>query len=167
MGVRRGRARRPARGPTGQRRVGRVRQRPGRCHESVWILQFVWHRAVWHDTHAVRALAGAAELAQPHPATTTNVVVTTTAVGGIWYDLFEIYGSFPTPPTSLSQVALNCSPAAYLPQFVAANTAQVNIRMRHQGLAKQYCTVTVAGSLTHGPKRIWAGSCPAGTTACR
>lgn len=111
--------------------------------------------------------AGAAELAQPHPATTTNVVVTTTAVGGIWYDLFEIYGSFPTPPTSLSQVSLNCSPAAYLPQFVAANTTQVNIRMRHQSLPKQYCTVKVAGSLTHGPKRIWAGSCPSGTTACR
>ncbi len=108
-------------------------------------------------------LAGAAELAQPQTGQIAGIVVTTTPVSGIWYDLFEIYGTFQTPP---SQFTLTCNPSAVIPEIVGTPTThQINIRMRHQNYARQYCSVKLPGTRTHGPKKIWPGQCL--TSQCR
>jgi len=113
--------------------------------------------------------AGAAELAQPHPGRIDGIVVSDVAVGSDWFDLFEIYGSFPTPPASASQVTLTCDGVRVTPEIVGSNTTQVNIRMRHLDLPQRYCSVKLPGTLTHGPKKMWPGTCtpPPGQNSCR
>ena len=93
-------------------------------------------------------IAGRAELTEPQRI--AGIVVTTTKVGATWYDLFEVYGSFPTPP---SEFTLACSPPAVRPELVASSTTQVNLRMEHR-YPYQYCSVKVPGTRTHGPKKI-------------
>lgn len=108
--------------------------------------------------------AGREELSLP--ARISGVVVTTTrGPAGDWYDLFEVYGSFPSAPT---QFSLTCSPPAVQPELVASTTTQVNLRMKHQNYAEQYCSVKFPGSRTHGPKKVWSGPCdPAAPSPCR
>ena len=112
---------------------------------------------------------GAMELGEPHPGYIDGIVVSDVRVGDLWYDLFEIYGSFPSPPTSASQVVLICNGVGVSPELVGQNATQVNIRMIHLDIPRRYCSVKLPGTLTHGPKKMWPGTCePAqGQNSCR
>jgi hypothetical protein len=112
---------------------------------------------------------GAEELRQPHPGHIDGIVVSAVRLGNDWFDLFEIFGSFPSPPASASQVVLTCNGDSVQPELAGSTTAQVNIRIKHVESPQRFCSVKLPGTLTHGPKKMWPGRCepPAGQNSCR
>jgi hypothetical protein len=131
-----------------------------------------------------RALVeGAEEMAAlPNPpGRITDIIVSAVKEGGTYYDLFEVYGTFPTPPRNAGEIALECYWRSNTQQcteedaqhkhgkivnppdlkWLNATSTQVNFRINHDDARETaYCSVKFPGTWTHGPKKLWPGACP-------
>jgi hypothetical protein len=114
-----------------------------------------------------RALTeGAAEMAAlPNPpGRIAGIVASAVRQAGTDFDLFEVFGAFPTPPLSSADIALVCNGVRITAPdltWLAATTSQVNFRISHDNTnTMRYCSVKLPGTWTHGPKKLWPGRCP-------
>jgi hypothetical protein len=125
-------------------------------------------------------LAGQRELLSSPTARIGGIAVTKAQANGVWWDLFEMYvdrtyqqGRF---PTSLAGMVIRCSyvcssarctasnllfDGTETPDSVSRSDFQSNFRIPHKGWAvvngqplERWCTVSVPGMFTHGPKRL-------------
>jgi len=125
-------------------------------------------------------LGGQRELLSPHTARIGGILVTRAEAEGASWDLFEMFvdrtyrqGRF---PDSLAGMVVRCSyvcsgstcdqsnmtfDATEVPDSPSRSDFQSNFRLRHKGRAvvndqalERWCTVSVPGMLTHGPKRL-------------
>jgi hypothetical protein len=127
-------------------------------------------------------LAGRRELASSPTARIGGIIVTKAFADGEWWDLFEMYvdrsygqGRF---PASLANTVVRCSYVCSsapcttgnmtfdrtdVPENLTRSDFQSNLRLRHKGYTaintepkelERWCTVSVPGMLTHGPKRL-------------
>jgi len=108
---------------------------------------------------------GAAEMAalRNPPGRIAGIVVSAVHQGQEVYDLFEVYGTFPSHPQNASQISLICNGQGVTApelEWVAANPSQVNFRIKHVNSATpRYCSVKFPGTWTHGPKKLWPEAC--------
>ena len=108
---------------------------------------------------------GAAEMAAlPNPpGRIAGIVVSAVRQGQKVYDLFEVFGTFPSPPQNASEISLTCNGQGLTApnlEWVAANPTQVNFRIEHDNASTlRYCSVKFPGTWTHGPKKLWPGAC--------
>jgi hypothetical protein len=108
---------------------------------------------------------GVAEMAAlPNPpGRIAGIVVSAVRLGQQVYDLFEVYGTFPSPPQNASDISLICNGDGVTApnlEWLAAHPGQVNFRIAHDNSSTlRYCSVKFPGTWTHGPKKLWPGTC--------
>jgi hypothetical protein len=108
---------------------------------------------------------GAAEMAAlpAPPGRIAGVVVSAVRVDGAYFDLFEVYGTFPTPPQNAASITLVCNGSRVAPSdltWLGANPTQVNFRIAHKDSPPmRYCSLKFPDTWTHGPKKLWPGPC--------
>ena len=97
------------------------------------------------------------------PSHIAGIVVSAVHQGQNVYDLFEVYGTFPSPPQKASEISLICDGQKVTApdlEWLAANAKQVNFRIAHNNSSMlRYCSVKFPGTWTHGPKKLWPGAC--------
>src|SRR5262249_20762406 len=97
------------------------------------------------------------------PGRIAGIVVSAVQDGRGYYDLFEVYGSFPHPPQAASDIGLTCNGsriAAPEGTWLGARSDQVNFRIAHDDdQTMRYCSVKFPDTWTHGPKKLWPGHC--------
>jgi hypothetical protein len=129
------------------------------------------------ETLRTELLAGRRELLSSPTARIGGIIVTKAFANGIWWDLFEMFvdrtygqGRF---PSSLAGMVVRCSyvcsgatcnarnmtfDATEIPDSPSRSDFQSDFRLPHKGWAdvnlERWCTVSVPGMLTHGPKRL-------------
>jgi hypothetical protein len=132
------------------------------------------------NTVRTELLAGRRELLNSPNARIGGIIVTKAFANGVWWDLFEMFvdrtygqGRF---PNSLAGMTVRCSyvcsgstcnasnmtfDAAEIPDSPSRSDFQSDFRLPHKGWAvvdgqslERWCTVSVPGMLTHGPKRL-------------
>lgn len=132
------------------------------------------------STLRTELLAERREILDSPEARIGRIIVTKAQAGGTEWDLFEMFidrtyaqGRF---PKSLANMVVRCSytclgptctennmrlDATEVPDSISRADFQSDFRLAHQGYAivngqslERWCTVSVPGMLTHGPKRL-------------